>query len=59
MYVLMWSVVLPPENHPFLDEHILGALSMVVLASYYAGDTWGLGRSWAKTPLVKDNPVLR
>ena len=59
MYILMWSVVLPPENNPVLDEHILGALSMVVLAAYYAGDTWGLGKVWAATKTVKDNPVLR
>src|SRR5215212_12060628 len=22
MLVLMWTVVLPPENHPFMDDHI-------------------------------------
>ena len=59
LYVMMWTVVLPPENHPVLDDHILGAISMVVLAAYYAGDTWGLGKVWASTKLVKDNPVLR
>jgi len=59
MYILMWSVVLPPENNPVLDDHILGALTMVVLAAYYAGDTWGLGKVWAATKTVKDNPVLR
>ena len=59
LYLMMWTVALPPENHPFLDEHILGAISMVVLAAYYAGDTWGLGRAWSPTKLVKDNPVLR
>ena len=59
LYVLMWTVVLPPENNPAIDEHILGAISMVVLAAYYAGDTWGFGKAWASTKLVKDNPVLR
>ena len=59
LYVLMWTVVLPPENHPFLDEHILGALSLVVLGLTYAGNTWGLGRSWGSTRLVKDFPVLK
>jgi thiosulfate dehydrogenase [quinone] large subunit len=59
LYLLMWTVVLPPENHPFIDDHVLGALTMVVLATYYAGDTWGLGKAWASTKLVKDNPVLR
>src|SRR5262245_45039443 len=59
MYVLMWSVVLPPENNPVLDEHILGALSMIVLATFYAGDTWGFGKVWAQTHMVKTNPILR
>jgi thiosulfate dehydrogenase [quinone] large subunit len=59
LYVLMWSVVLPPENNPVLDEHILGAISLVVLAAFSAGDTWGLGKLWTKTHLVKNNPVLR
>ena len=59
LYVMMWTVALPPENHPVLDEHILGAISMVVLAAFYAGDTWGLGKRWAATKLVKEAPVLR
>jgi thiosulfate dehydrogenase [quinone] large subunit len=59
MYVLMWSVVLPPENHPFLDEHVLGAISMVVLALGSAGDTWGFGKAWARTGIVRRNEVLR
>jgi thiosulfate dehydrogenase [quinone] large subunit len=59
LYVLMWTVVLPPENNPVLDDHILGAISMVVLAAFYAGDTWGFGKAWSKTQLVKHNPVLR
>ena len=32
MYVLMWTVVLPPENNPIIDEHILGAITVVALA---------------------------
>ena len=32
MYVLMWTVVLPPENNPVLDDHLLGAVTVVVLA---------------------------
>ncbi len=59
LYLMMWSVVLPPENNPVVDDHILGAITLVVLAALYAGDTWGLGKVWSKTRLVKDNPVLR
>ena len=59
LYLLMWSVVLPPENNPVIDDHILGAITLVVLAATYAGDTWGLGRIWAHLPFVQQNPVLR
>jgi thiosulfate dehydrogenase [quinone] large subunit len=59
LYVLMWSVVLPPVNNPLIDEHILGALTLVVLAMFYAGDTWGLGRWWSQMSVVKKYPVLR
>jgi len=59
LYLMMWTVALPPENHPFLDEHILGAISMIVLGAFSAGDTWGFGKTWASTKLVKEAPVLR
>ena len=59
LYVLMWTVVLPPENHPFLDEHLLGAATLVVLALTYAGDTWGFGKVWARVPLVREYAILR
>lgn len=59
LYVMMWTVVLPPENNPLLDDHILGAITLVVLAALSAGDTWGLGRRWADTPAVRSNAVLR
>ncbi|GAA4743950.1 DoxX family membrane protein [Nocardioides endophyticus] len=59
LYLLMWSVVLPPENNPVLDEHVLGAISLVVLAAFNAGDTWGLGRQWRQTDAVRKNKVLR
>jgi thiosulfate dehydrogenase [quinone] large subunit len=59
LYLMMWTVVLPPANNPVIDDHILGAISIAVLAAFGAGNTWGLGKVWARTRLVKDNPVLR
>ena len=58
LYLMMWTVALPPENHPFLDEHILGAITLMVLGLTLAGDTWGVGRVWARTHLVRRYPVL-
>ena len=59
MYVLMWSVVLPPENNPVIDEHILGAITVVALAMLNTGNTWGLGRWWSSTDVVQKHPALR
>ena len=49
LYVLMWTVVLPPENNPVLDDHILGAITLIALGALHAGNTWGLGKVWSQT----------
>ncbi|GIG87456.1 membrane protein [Plantactinospora endophytica] len=59
LYVLMWTVVLPPENNPVLDEHLVNAALLAGLALVGAGDTWGLGRIWARLPIVRRQPWLR
>ena len=59
LYVLIWTVALPPANNPVLDEHILGALTMLLLGLMLAGDHWGVGKMWARVPLVERFPVLR
>ncbi|HEY0637590.1 MAG TPA: hypothetical protein VGD67_08070, partial [Pseudonocardiaceae bacterium] len=59
LLVLMWTVALPPATNPFLDEHLIQALVLVLLAATYAGDRFGLGRWWAGTPLVRRAPWLR
>ena len=59
LYLMMWSVALPPENNPVLDDHVLGALTLIALALTSAGDTWGLGRVWARTALARQYAVLR
>lgn len=59
MYVLMWTVALPPANNPVLDDHILGAIAVAVVALALAGDTWGLGRWWSRLSVVRAAPILR
>ena len=56
MYVLMWTVVLPPENNPVIDDHLLGAVTLVALALLNAGNTWGLGHWWSSTAAVERYP---
>ncbi len=59
LYLMMWLASLPLENNPVVDDHLLGALTMVVLATTLSGDTWGLGKVWARTGLVRRHQVLR
>src|SRR6185369_13600140 len=51
--VMMWTAVLPPAGNPFLDDHLIYAAILIVLALLGAGNTLGLGRRWAATPLVQ------
>ncbi|GAA3927148.1 DoxX family membrane protein [Actinoplanes auranticolor] len=56
--VLMWTAVLPPATNPFMDDHLVYAAVLVLLALLGAGNTWGLGRRWAATPFVHRNTWL-
>jgi len=56
--VLMWTAVLPPETNPFMDDHLIYAAVLILLALFGAGNIWGLGRRWAATPLVRRNTWL-
>jgi len=59
LMVMMWSVALPPENNPIIDDHIIYAIVLIGLAVANAGDTFGLGRWWSNLDMVKQYPVLR
>lgn len=59
LYLLMWSVVLPPANNPIIDNHILEAITLIALAMLNAGDTWGLGHRWSTSGTVRQHPALR
>jgi thiosulfate dehydrogenase [quinone] large subunit len=55
----MWMASLPLDTNPFLDDHLIYAVVLIGLAAAHAGDTIGLGRTWARTQLVQRFPVLR
>jgi thiosulfate dehydrogenase [quinone] large subunit len=57
--VMMWSVVLPPDSNPFMDDHLVYALVLPVLTLLGAGRTLGLGPVWDALPLVQRLPWLR
>jgi thiosulfate dehydrogenase (quinone) large subunit len=57
--VMMWTAVLPPASNPFMDDHLVYAAVLVVLALLGAGNTLGLGRIWTASPLVRRAPWLQ
>jgi thiosulfate dehydrogenase [quinone] large subunit len=59
MLVLMWTAVLPPDNNPFLDDHLVYAGLLGLLAALHAGRYLGLGARWERLPLVARKKVLR
>ncbi|WP_185445794.1 hypothetical protein [Kribbella qitaiheensis] len=59
LYLMMWAAALPPTTNPVIDDHILGAITLITLALVAAGNVWGLGRGWNKVELVQRYPWLR
>jgi thiosulfate dehydrogenase [quinone] large subunit len=59
MYLLMWSVVLPPENNPITDDHTIGLLAVIVLGLFGAGRYLGLGSWWSSLAIVQRFPILK
>ncbi|MGN9778103.1 hypothetical protein ACTMS0_20410 [Micromonospora sp. H33] len=59
LYVMMWSVALPPQTNPFLDEHLTLAAVLVGLTLIGAGRTLGLGAAWERLPIVRKLPFLK
>ncbi|MEU6394709.1 hypothetical protein [Streptomyces sp. NPDC046939] len=70
MMALMWVAEWPPARHlsdgsasmstnPFADYHLIYAVVLIALATVSAGDVLGLGRLWARLPVVRGHAWLR
>ena len=59
LLVMMFTAVLPPENNPVIDDHIIYALVLGVLALAHAGRTIGFGKFWERQPIVERSPFLK
>ncbi|MEO6887299.1 MAG: DoxX family membrane protein [Jatrophihabitantaceae bacterium] len=67
---MMWFAEYPFAQHtstgaasgstnPLTDYHFIYAVVLIVLALSYAGNTWGLGRIWARLPFVRNHAWTR
>ncbi|MEU1711226.1 hypothetical protein ABZ478_39185 [Streptomyces sp. NPDC005706] len=70
MMALMWLAEWPParqlsdgspsmSTNPFAEYHEIYAVALIAVAAAGAGTTWGLGRLWARLPVVRDHTWLR
>ena len=59
LLIMMWSVVLPPSNHLFMDDHLIYTMVLAMLALTGAGATLGLGTWWQNQSLVRRFAILR
>src|SRR5688572_24881689 len=55
LLVLMWTAVILPENNPFMDDHLIYAGVLGLLALLHAGRYLGFGAMWERLPLVERN----
>jgi thiosulfate dehydrogenase (quinone) large subunit len=53
LLVMMWSAVLPPENNPVMDDHLVYAATLVLLALLGAGRWFGLGALTERIPFLR------
>lgn len=53
LMLFMYGALLPPKNNPLLDDHIIYALILVLVAVLPLGYPLGLGKWWTTTKLVK------
>lgn len=59
LYLMMYGAALPLTTNPVLDDHILGAITLVALALLAAGNQWGMARRWNDFDLVRCYAWLR
>jgi thiosulfate dehydrogenase [quinone] large subunit len=59
LFLMMWSSVLPPENNPILDDHIIYIFTLLAIGFGNDNQRLGLGGRWSKQGLVKQYPILQ
>jgi thiosulfate dehydrogenase [quinone] large subunit len=59
LFLMYLAVGLPPEHHPFIDEHWVYIFVLLAIVWSNAGIYFGLGNQWARTKLVQRHNLLR
>lgn len=59
LMILIYSAAMPPVHNPLIDEHIIYILVLLLLPAVAAQESFGFGKRWAASPLVRRFPLLR
>ena len=60
LLALMYLAVgLPPENNPFIDEHLIYILVMILFLLSDSGKYFGFGNAWSRTSLAQKLKILK
>ena len=60
MLFLMYTAIgIPPENNPFIDDHLVYILVMIGLMISDSGNYLGFGKAWSRTDLVQKFKFLQ
>jgi thiosulfate dehydrogenase [quinone] large subunit len=59
LLLLMFLSAMPPEHNPFIDEHIIYAIILVMIPFARADERLGLADQWKKLGIVKKFPILQ
>ncbi|MCK9796038.1 DoxX family membrane protein [Isoptericola sp. 4D.3] len=58
LWLSVWPFA-PGSQNPVVDQHVVYVALLAALALTRAGDTWGLGRAWAASPVPGSGTWLR
>lgn len=58
LFFMYLAVGLPPEHHPFIDDHFIYILVILLLIWGQAGKYFGLGNHWFNSPLVQKYKIF-
>lgn len=59
LLIMMYLASLPLSHNPFIDEHILYVLVLLLLMFEKSGNWIGFGKSWSRTRLVQSMPFFK
>lgn len=58
LFLMYLAAGLPPEHHPFIDDHIINLLVILLVMWGNGGKYFGFGNKWYNSSLVQKHKIL-